>query len=692
MTIAPTHDRSHVVHGTCPHDCPDSCGWQVTVRDGQAVQMRGNPAHPFSAGELCPKVNRFLDRVHDPARVLHPLRRVGPKGAGQFEQITWDEALSEIAERFGAAIATHGAESIVPYSDAGNQSLLAIHFPNRFWNELGGSRLVRALCGPTVGAGVTMTNGTGLALDPMEIRHSKLIILWATNTKLTNRHLWPTIEAARAAGARLVVIDCLRTITADAADWFVQPLPGTDTALMLAMMHVLIRDGLVDQDWIDQHTTGFAELADHVADWTPERAAEVCGVDAADIESLATEYGTTRPAVIRTLIGGEHHENGAMLFRTMAVLPALVGAWRDKGGGLARSVGSWADQLIDHHAIDRPDLCHGALPRELNMSTAGQWLNDPGLDPPVAALVVWNANPMVSTPDVEGIRRGLLRDDLFVVCHEQFVTDTARFADLILPATTQVESVDVTPAWGHLWLGWNEPAIEPRGEAVSNSEFHRRLAAAMGMTHEAHTHDDMTVLRDALPSVNLDELREVGWVRVPYPTDGRPYADGQFPTTSGKVQLWSEPLVALGLPGLPTYIPAAEGPGTAQAARFPFQLMTPKHHQRFLNTSYSHLPNHGGREHGPYVEICATDAAALGVAEGDQVEVFNDRGCVPVPVRIGQRVRPGVVMIPWGWWGSATTNGQVANSLTNATLTEWGGGVAYSDTLVDIRPAPTTGR
>ena len=687
MSEAPT-----LVRGVCPHDCPDSCGWEVAVEtktDGErvAVKLRGNPDHPFSKGELCPKVNRFLDRVYSPERILHPLRRVGPKGSTEFAPITWDEALNEIAARFAEARDRFGAESIVPYSDAGNQSILATVFPERFWNALGGSRLLRALCGPTVGAGVSMTMGTGLCLDPMELEHSRLIILWGTNTKLTNRHLWPTIERARAGGARVVVIDPLRTITADAADWFLQPLPGTDIAVMLAMIHVLIRDELIDRAWVEAHTVGFDELAGHVQEWTPARAAAVSGLTAADIEQLAREYATIRPAAIRTLIGAEHHENGAMFYRTLACLPALIGSWAERGGGLARSVGSWSTQLVDGMAATRPDLRPAGVPRELNMSTIGQHLTDPDLDPPIKAMLVWNANPMVSTPNVELIRRGLERDDLFLVCHEQYLTDTARYADIVLPATTQIEAVDITPPWGHLWIGWNAAAIEPRGESVSNSELHRRLARAMGMTDPSLFEDDESALATMFPTLDLDEMRSTGWVRAPYPDDGMPYASGVFPTASGRIELRSAVLEQMGQPALPTYVPAVEGPGTAMAERFPFQLMTAKWHQRFLNSGYSQLPAHGGREGEPYVDVCAPDAAELGVREGELVEVFNDRGCVQVPVRISDRVRPGVVMIPWGWWGRHHANGQVANSLTNDTLTEWGGGVAYFSTLVGVRPA-----
>jgi anaerobic selenocysteine-containing dehydrogenase len=689
-TAAAPRPTTHTVHGTCHHDCPDSCGWEATVEDGVAVKLRGRADHPFSQGELCPKVNRFLDRVYSPDRILHPLRRVGAKGDGRFEQITWDEALAEIAARFHAVIERHGPEAILPFSDAGNQSLLSMMgMDGRFFHHLGASRLLRAICGPTVGNGMRMTNGSGLGLDALELRHSRLILLWGTNTRLTNRHLWPTIEAARAAGARIVVIDPIRTLTAEAADQFVQPLPGTDIALMLAMAHVLIRDGLVDRPWVDEHVLGFAELAAHVAEWTPERAGTICGLDATVIEDLARQYGTVRPAAIRTLIGAEHHENGAMFFRTLAVLPALVGAWQDRGGGLSRSVGSYQDALIDDAALTRPDLVDGPMPRLLNMSRLGDLLTDPTLDPPVAAMVVWNCNPLVTVPNAELVRRGLARDDLFTVVHEQFLTDSARYADIVLPATTQLETTDVVPAWGHLWMGWNEAAIAPLGESCSNTELFRRLAGAMGFDEPALFVDDATLLDDALgQKVDLAELRRVGWLRVPYPQDGRPWGSGLFPTPSGKVELVSETLVRMGQPALPTFVAPREGPhGDAGLhARYPLQLLTPKHHSRFLNSGYSQLPKHGPAEGAPFVELDPADAEARGLADGDVARVFNDRADVELTVRVSTRLRPGVVVIPFGWWMTQHPDGKAANSLTNDTLTEWGGGVAYSDTLVDVAP------
>ncbi len=695
------------VHGTCHHDCPDSCGWTVTVDDTagptpQAVKLRGRTDHPYSQGELCPKVNRFLDRVYSPDRILHPLRRIGAKGEGRFERIGWDEALSTIAERLQGVIDQHGAEAVLPFSDAGNQSVLAMMgLSGRFFGHMGASRIRRAICGPTVGAGLAMTNGSGRGLDALELEHADLIILWGTNTRLTNRHLWPTIEKARAGGARLVVIDPLRTLTADAVDEdrgdrFVQPLPGTDIALMLGMMHVLIRDGLTDDDWIAAHTLGFDELRDAVETWTPARAADACGLDAELVEQLAAEYAAAAVPAIRTLIGAEHHENGAMFHRTLGCLPALVGAWAKRGGGLAKSVGSYSEDHIDEAAFLRPDLgvVDGAFPRELNMSRLGDILTSPHAGEPdgpgVHALVVWNCNPLVVVPNAEAIERGLRRDDLFTVVHEQFITDTARYADIVLPATTQIEADDVVLPWGHLWVGWNGAAIEPVGESCTNTELFRRLAASMGYTEPALFDDDETLLAQALPTFDLDELRRVGWIRAPYPDDGRPFGDGEFDTPSGRVHLASDQLASIGQPRVPTFVPPREGPlgDPALAARFPLQLLTPKHHTRFLNSSYSALPKHGPPEGGPFVELDPTDAEDRGLADGDTAVVWNDRAEVRVPVRISARLRPGVVAIPFGWWRDQHGQGPTANSLTNDTLTEWGGGVAYSDTLVEVgRPA-----
>ena len=669
------------VLGTCHHDCPDSCGWVVTVEDGKAVKLRGNPDHPYSRGELCPKVNRFLDRVYAPDRLLHPLVRVGAKGEGRFEQVTWEAATSLIAERLHRVRDEHGGEAILPWWDAGTQGLIQMSsLDRRFFARLGASRLTGSLCGATARAGTASTYGSANTADPMSVRHARLVLLWGTNTKLTNRHLWPFIEQARANGAKVVVIDPLRTATAEAADWFLQPFPGTDTALMLALMHVLVRDDLIDHDYVDRHAVGYDELVERVAEWTPERAAAVCGLHAGEIEQLAHAYGTTRPTFIRTLIGAEHHEHGAMFFRTLACLPVLTGAWRDLGGGLCRSVGGWFGEQVDDTVFDVANPT-----RSISMNHLGRALTDPAVG--VRALFVWNGNPAVSVPNGRLVREGLARDDLFTVVSEQLMTDTARFADVVLPATTQVEHLDAVPAWGHLHLGWNEPAIAPLGEAVPNTEMWRRLAKAMGFTDPEFDLDDEALLTSALRGVDVELLRKQGFVRLDLPDALLPYAEGGFGTRSGRAELRSEALAAQGHDPLPAFVAAAESPAgdPERAERFPLMLLTPKSHTRFLNSSYSSPEHHGRLERGPYVELDPVDATARALADGDLVRVWNDRAALTMPVRLTGRVRPGVVAIPWGWWGDDAN----ANALTNDTLTDWGGGVAFWDTLVEVAPVPS---
>ncbi|MEX0946926.1 MAG: molybdopterin-dependent oxidoreductase, partial [Acidimicrobiia bacterium] len=421
---------TRTILGTCHHDCPDTCGWVVTVEDTKAVKLRGNPDHPYSRGELCPKVNSFLDRVYHPDRLLHPMIRVGPKGGGEFRHASWDEALTMTADRLQEVIATYGGESILPWWDAGTQGLIQMSsLDRRFFARLGASRLTGSLCGATARAGLAATYGSGKSADPMDVRFSKFIVLWGTNTRLTNRHLWPFIEQARAAGAEVVVIDPIRTMTALSADWFIQPLPGTDVAFMLAVMNVLIRDDLVDQDYVDRHALGFEDLATRVGEWPPERAAGVCGIEAAEIERFARAYGTRRPTFIRTLIGAEHRERGAMFYRTLACLPVLTGAWKDRGGGLSRSVGVWSEDQADDSVFDVPSGT-----RQISMNHLGRVLTDPTVG--IRALFVWNGNPVVSVPNATQTRKGLVREDLFTVVSEQFMTDTAMFADVVLPATT----------------------------------------------------------------------------------------------------------------------------------------------------------------------------------------------------------------------------------------------------------------
>ena len=681
--------ETHIVLGTCHHDCPDSCGWEVSVENGVAVKLRGNSEHPFSQGELCPKVNRFLERVYSPERILYPLARTGPKGSGEFRQITWEEALGLVAERVHSVINDFGGEAVMPWGSAGTQGLIQMNsLDRRFFAKIGSSRQVDSLCGATAKVGASLTLGSPLSSDPMDIEFSQLILLWGTNTRLANRHLWPFIEKARARGAKVVVIDPLRTMTAESADVFVQPLPGTDVALMLAMMHILIRDNLVDHDYLEKYTDGFDELSVQVARWTPLRAAQVCGISVDDIESLAHDYGTIRPSFIRTLIGAEHRQHGAMFFRTLSCLPMLVGAWREKGGGFARSVGSYAAVNVDDSVFTVDSLSAGQERRPLSMNEIGQVLNDENLDPAVKALFVYNGNPLVTAPNAELIRRGLEREDLFTVVSEQFMTDTARYADVIFPACTQIEQVDVVPAWGHLYLGWNEKAIEPLGESVPNTELWRRLALAMGFSEPELFEDDESLITSALHDVDLDQLRTNGFVRLSLPEDLLPYAQGGFATASGKAALINHSLPAVGMPALPTYEVGDEMQGGINSQdMYPLSLMSPKTHVRFLNSSYSHLAHHCDAEGEMYCELDLSDATSRGIQDGDQVRVFNERGSLDVVAQVkssGGRVRSGLVLVPFGWVGARTKNMKTVNALTNDQAADFGGGVAFYDTMVQV--------
>ena len=681
--------ETHIVLGTCHHDCPDSCGWEVSVENGVAVKLRGNSEHPFSQGELCPKVNRFLERVYSPERILYPLARTGPKGSGEFRQITWEEALGLVAERVHSVINDFGGEAVMPWGSAGTQGLIQMNsLDRRFFTKIGSSRQVDSLCGATAKVGASLTLGSPLSSDPMDIEFSQLILLWGTNTRLANRHLWPFIEKARSRGAKVVVIDPLRTMTAESADVFVQPLPGTDVALMLAMMHILIRDNLVDHDYLEKYTDGFDELSVQVAQWTPLRAAQVCGISVDDIESLAHDYGTIRPSFIRTLIGAEHRQHGAMFFRTLSCLPMLVGAWREKGGGFARSVGSYAAVNVDDSVFTVDSLSAGQERRPLSMNEIGQVLNDENLDPTVKALFVYNGNPLVTAPNAELIRRGLEREDLFTVVSEQFMTDTARYADVIFPACTQIEQVDVVPAWGHLYLGWNEKAIEPLGESVPNTELWRRLALAMGYSEPELFEDDESLIASALHDVDLDQLRTTGFVRLSLPEDLLPYAQGDFATATGKAALINHSLPAVGMPALPTYEVGDEMRGGINSQdMYPLSLMSPKTHVRFLNSSYSHLAHHCDAEGEMYCELDLSDATSRGIQDGDQVRVFNERGSLDVVAQVkssGGRVRSGLVLVPFGWVGARTKDMKTVNALTNDQATDFGGGVAFYDTMVQV--------
>ncbi len=652
---------AQVVRGGCAHDCPDTCAWHVTVEGGTAVKLVGDPDHPYTHGALCAKVNRYLDRVYAPDRVLRPLRRAGAKGEGRFEEVTWDVALHDISARLRQVVDEHGAQAILPYSYAGNMGLVQYRgMDRRFFGRLGASRLDRTICGDTANAGVSAVLGTSTGMLPEEIELSRLIVLWGTNTVVTNVHLWPLVRRARAAGAQVIAIDPVRTRTVAEADRWIQPLPGSDPALVLGLLRLIADEGLEDSEYLRQHSTGWETLRRRLAEWPVERAASVCGVPVDEIVWLAHSLARERPACIRTLVGPEKHPTGAATFSAIATLPAVLGLWREAGGGLLHWTREVFETVFDTRAVTRPDLAV-ARTRKISMIQVGRALNDVDLDPPVQALVVYNSNPAAIAPNAGLVRQGLERADLFTVVSDLFVTDTARYADYVLPATSFIEHWDLLFPWGHTYAVLNRPAIDPVGESVSNGELFRRLSAAMGFEGPDFTESDRSMVRRAVPDELWPELEERGWARMPMPEPPL-HADGGFPTDDGRCRLWAGEWA----------MPPPPGPE-------PLVMVSAKYGLHFLNTSYSHLPRHARPEGEPHVVINADDAALRGIRDGNRVFVRNARGCLELVARVGEDVRPGVVAVPHGYWGAAA-----ANLLTTDGLSDVGGGADFYSTRVEV--------
>ncbi|HET7747225.1 MAG TPA: molybdopterin-dependent oxidoreductase, partial [Vicinamibacteria bacterium] len=566
--------RVHKV--VCPHDCPDTCVMTVAVEDGRAVALGGDPQHRFTQGFLCAKVNHYLERVYSPDRILHPLRRVGKKGEGRFERIGWDEALDTIAGRFRAVIAEHGPQAILPYSYAGNMGLLGnASMDRRFFHALGASLLDRTICATAGTAGMWATVGRSIGFDPEAVVHARYVIAWGANIVSSNVHFWPFVEEARRRGAKLVVIDPFRSKTAEKADWHIAPLPGTDAALALGLMHVIFRDGLEDRDYLARYATGADELRAKAAEWPPERTAHETGLSPADVERLAREYATTRPSAIRLNYGLNRHAGGGMAVRTIACLPAVVGAWRDPGGGaLLSTSGTFPTNTA---GLERPDLVPPGT-RTINMSQIGRALTDPALDPPVKALFVYNSNPVAVAPEQDNVRAGFAREDLFTVVHELFPTDTVDYADIVLPATTTLEHYDIHKAYGHLYLSLSRPAVAPLGESLPNTEVFRRLAARMGLDHPCLRESDEEMARQAMKwehphllGVTFEDLERDTSVRLRVGDPFVPFAEGNFPTRTGKTLLVNPGLAAQGLEAVASYVPPREGPRTnpAKASAYP---------------------------------------------------------------------------------------------------------------------------
>jgi anaerobic selenocysteine-containing dehydrogenase len=669
----PAGPAETVVRGSCHHDCPDTCVWDVTVSGGRAVRLRGNRDHPTTQGQLCPKVNRFLERVYHPDRILSPLRRSGSKGSADFAPISWDEALAEVAGRLSATAARSGPSAVLQYSFDGTQGVIQKGLmADRFFDAIGASDVDRHLCGVTAWLGAADISGIPYGIDPEDLRHARTIILWGTNTYLTNRHLWPTIEAARAEGAAVITIDPIRTSTAERSDRFFQVRPGTDVALVLGIIAVLDRDGLLDHGWIAGNTAGWAHLQASAQRRSLPDVAAITGIPESDIEWLAHRYAQHRPAAIRVLVGPEHRRNGRDLMRAIAMLPAVTGAWRDIGGGLARSTQVYFETALGRTGRARPTR------RTFNMASLGQVLTDVSLDPPIAALVVHNSNPAVICPDQNGVIAGLERPDLFTVVIEQFMTDTARYADIVLPATTQIEHLDLGFAWGHLYLSLNQPAIEPVGQALPNTEIFRRLARAMDLDDPALHADDESLIREILESdhpwlggITYDDLRHRTWARLAVPPGFRPNVDRPPDTADGRLAL-----------GALEHHSVLDG-------EYPLALLTRKQHLKFLNANYGGFEAHLPAERTPTLQMHRDDARERGITDGDLVRAFNERGELTLPAVISEEVQPGLVAMPFGWWNHHTPEQRSANALTNPSVpTDRQGSAAFHDTFVQVERQP----
>ena len=669
-----------VVKGACPHDCPDTCALEVHVKDGVAIKVMGAAAHAPTAGVLCTKVARYTERTYHPDRLLHPMRRIGKKGEGRFERISWEAAIAAVAERLKAT-AAEDPEQILPYSYAGTMGLVqGESMSMRFFHKLGASLLDRTICASAGTAGHEITLGSRIGVDVELADQAKLIIFWGSDAITSSVHFWARAQEAKRHGATLVAIDPYRSLTAEKCHTHIALLPGTDSALALGLMHVLIRDGLIDREYVERHTLGFEGLRERASSYDPSKVASICGIAAEEIESLAHLYGTTRPALIRANYGMQRAQGGGMATRNIACLPALVGAFRDAAGGILLSTSG--NFHVDRQALERPDLLAGRTPRTINMSTIGEALLDRSA--PVKAVVVYNSNPVAVAPDSTRVVQGFGREDLFTVVLEHFQTDTADYADILLPATTQLEHLDVVKPYGHYYMVANNPAIAPLGEAKPNSEIFRMLAGAMGFTEPCFGDSDEAIAQAALPEDwDFDAVRRVGWKRVGIATGVARFADGGFDTPSGKVEFYSERAAALGLDPLPDYIPPREDTRSAAALRYPLAMISPPA-RHFLNSSFVNVQSLRAAEGEPWLDIHPDDAAARGVIAGNYVRVFNDRGSLELRARVTDRARRGVVVGLSVWWKKLARDGKNANELTSSALTDMGRAPTFYDCLVQV--------
>lgn len=683
------------IRGSCPHDCPDTCALLVTVQDGVATAVRGDPDHPPTAGVLCTKVARYTERTYHPDRLLYPMRRIGKKGEGKFERISWDDALDTIATRLGE-IQSRAPQAILPYSYAGTMGLVqGDSMSSRFFHRLGASQLERTICASAGGAGYRYTIGARMGTDLEQVDHAKLIIIWGSNPIASNLHFWMRVQEAKRAGATIIAIDPYRSLSAQKCHQHIAILPGTDAALALGMMHVLIGEDWIDHEYVADFTLGFDQLKERVKLWPPQRVAEVCGISVDEVLDLARLYGETAmqglPVLIRANYGLQRAHGGGMAVRNIACLPALVGAWRHAAGGILFSTSDTFPR--DFAALQRPDLMPTIRPRSINMSTIGDDLLRPAgpeFGPQIEAIVVYNANPVAVAPESGKVLQGFAREDLFTVVLEHFQTDTADYADILLPATTQLEHHDVHFAYGHSYMMANNPAITALGESRPNTEIFRQLAQRMGFNDACFHETDDQIAAQAFDATQVraihfdwDSLKRKGWQKLNIAS--APFATGNFPTPSGKCEFFCARMQAAGLDPLPDYIPpyesVASNPGLA--IKYPLAMISPPA-RNFLNSTFVNVASLRAVEGEPHLDMHPHDAAQRGIHVGDTVRIFNDRGSFQAKVRITDNARPGLVVGLSIWWKKMARDGKNANEVTSQKLTDMGNAPTFYDVLVQV--------
>ncbi|WP_144527890.1 molybdopterin oxidoreductase family protein [Peribacillus simplex] len=666
-----------VFPSVCSLDCPDQCGLLLHKKDGKIIKVQGDPDHPVTKGNICNKVRNMTARLYDPNRLKQPLKRIGPKGEGNFAPISWEEAIDTITSKWKDLIEMHGSESILPYSFYGNMgNLSAEGMDRRFFHKLGASMLERSICNAAGSVGYSYTMGGSFGIDPEETIHTKLFIMWGINAVSTNMHQVTLAQQARKNGAKVVVIDVHKNQTGKWADWFIPILPGTDSALALGLMHILYAENLVDQPFLDEYTVGAAELREHVRQYDPATVSVITGVPIDDLYELARMYGTTSPSFVRIGNGLQHHDNGGMAVRTIACLPALTGQWMTEGGGAIK--GNSGYLTFNTNALRRPDLLHNKATRTINMNQIGQALLEK--ENPIRSMFVYGSNPALVAPNANKVQEGLMREDLFTVVHDLFLTETAIFADLVLPATSSYETEDFYNSYWHNYVQIQKPVVEKYGESKSNVELFKLLAAGMGFEEQAFRDSDEDMIRQALDfpdnphleGITYDSLSRNQFVKAKM----QPMFPGKLPTPSGKIELYSERMKQDGYEPLPTYTPIIKD------SDLPF-LFIPAPNHNFLNSTFSNNAKHISMEKEPKLHMNAADAKTMGISSGDMVKIWNDRGECLLTAAPGENVLPGV-LVSQGLWQNTPETKQHINSLTPDRLADMGNGAVFFSGRVDL--------